>query len=78
MKRRGEKITVLTAYDAPTARAEHEAGLDVILVGDSVGTTVLGYADEREVTLGDIAHHVRAVRRGAPEAIVLADRPVST
>ncbi len=78
MKRRGEKITVLTAYDAPTARAEHEAGLDVILVGDSVGTTVLGYADEREVTLGDIAHHVRAVRRGAREAIVVADLPFST
>ena len=78
MKRRGEKITVLTAYDAPTARAEHEAGIDLILVGDSVGTTVLGYADEREVTLDDIAHHVRAVRRGAPEATVLADLPYAT
>ena len=58
MKRRGEKITVLTAYDAPTARAEHKAGIDLILVGDSVGTTVLGYADERAVTLDDIVHHV--------------------
>ena len=78
MKRRGEKITVLTAYDAPTARAEHDAGIDLILVGDSVGTTVLGYADEREVTLDDIAHHVRAVRRGAPEATILADLPFAT
>lgn len=78
MKRRGERITVLTAYDAPTARAEHEAGIDLILVGDSVGTTVLGYADEREVTLDDIAHHVRAVRRGAPGATILADLPYAT
>lgn len=78
MKRRGEKITVLTAYDAPTARAEHEAGIDIILVGDSVGTTVLGYSDEREVSLDDIAHHVRAVRRGAPAATILADLPYAT
>ena len=78
MKRRGEKIAVLTAYDAPTARAEHEAGIDLILVGDSVGTTVRGYADERAVTLDDIVHHVRAVRRGAPEATVLADLPYAT
>ena len=78
MKLRGEKIVVLTAYDAPTARDEHDAGIDLILVGDSVGTTVLGYADEREVTLADIAHHVAAVRRGAPEATILADLPYAT
>ena len=78
MKRRAEKIAVLTAYDAPTARAEHEAGIDVILVGDSVGTNVLGYRNEREVTLDDVAHHVRAVRRGAPEASVVADLPYAT
>ncbi len=78
MKRRGEKIAVLTAYDAPTARAEAAAGLDLILVGDSVGTNVLGYASEREVTLADIVHHTRAVRRGAPEAAILADLPYAT
>lgn len=78
MKRRGDKISMLTAYDAPTARAEHDAGIDVILVGDSVGTTMLGYADEREVTLADIAHHVGAVRRGAPGATLLADLPYAT
>ena len=78
MKRRGERIAVLTAYDAPTARDEHEAGIDLILVGDSVGTAVLGYADEREVTLADVAHHVAAVRRGAPEATILADLPFAT
>ena len=78
MKRQGEPITVLTAYDAPTARAEEDAGIDLILVGDSVGTNVLGYVSEREVTLDDIAHHVRAVRRGAPDTPVLADLPYAT
>ncbi|HEY8262625.1 MAG TPA: 3-methyl-2-oxobutanoate hydroxymethyltransferase, partial [Methylosinus sp.] len=65
MKARGEKIVVLTAYDAPTARTEIEAGVDIVMVGDSVGTNVLGYASEREVTLADMAHHIAAVRRGA-------------
>ena len=78
LKRQGEKIAVLTAYDAPTARAEVEAGVDLILVGDSVGTNVLGYRSEREVTLADIVHHVRAVRRGAPDAAILADMPYAT
>jgi 3-methyl-2-oxobutanoate hydroxymethyltransferase len=77
-KRAGRPIVVLTAYDAPTAAAEQAAGIDVILVGDSVGTNILGYASEREVTLADIAHHVGAVRRGAPEAFVLADLPAGT
>jgi 3-methyl-2-oxobutanoate hydroxymethyltransferase len=74
-KRQGKPIAVLTAYDYPTAKAEAEAGIDIILVGDSVGTNVLGYASEKEVTLADIAHHVRAVRRGAPQTPILADLP---
>lgn len=78
MKRRAEKIAVLTAYDFPTAKAEVAAGVDIILVGDSVGTNVLGYQSEKEVTLADIAHHVRAVRRGAPETVILADLPYGT
>jgi 3-methyl-2-oxobutanoate hydroxymethyltransferase len=78
MKRQGRPITVLTAYDAPSARVQAEAGIDLILVGDSVGTNVLGYRDEREVTLADILHHVRAVRRGAPEAAIAADLPYAT
>jgi 3-methyl-2-oxobutanoate hydroxymethyltransferase len=78
MKRRGEKIAVLTAYDFPTAKAEAEAGIDIILVGDSVGTNMLGYESEREVTLADIEHHLRAVRRGAPEAFLIADLPFET
>ncbi len=78
MKRRGAPIAVLTAYDAPTARAEAEAGVDIILVGDSVGVNVLGYAGEREVTLADMRHHIAAVRRGAPEAAIIGDLPFGT
>jgi len=78
MKRRGEKIVVVTAYDAPTARIESEAGVDMILVGDSVGVNVLGYAHEREVTLADMAHHLSAVRRGAPQLYLIGDLPYAT
>ena len=78
MKRRAEKIAVLTAYDAPTARAQAEAGVDILLVGDSVGANVLGYPDEREVTLADMAHHIAAVRRGAPQATIVGDLPFQT
>ncbi len=78
MKRRGAKIAVLTAYDAPTARAEAEAGVDIILVGDSVGANVLGYQSEREVTLADMRHHIAAARRGAPEATIVGDLPFQT
>jgi 3-methyl-2-oxobutanoate hydroxymethyltransferase len=78
MKRRGEKIVVVTAYDAPTAQAVAEAGVDVILVGDSVGVNVLGYAHEREVTLADMSHHIAAARRGAPDIYIIADLPYAT
>ncbi|QGM97644.1 3-methyl-2-oxobutanoate hydroxymethyltransferase [Methylocystis parvus] len=77
-KRHGEKIVAITAYDAPTARIEAEAGVDIILVGDSVGVNVLGYSHEREVTLADMAHHIAAVRRGAPEAYLMGDLPYAT
>jgi 3-methyl-2-oxobutanoate hydroxymethyltransferase len=77
-KRRGEKIVVITAYDAPTARIEAEAGVDIILVGDSVGVNILGYAHEREVTLADMAHHVAAARRGAPSVYIIGDLPYAT
>lgn len=78
MKRRGEKIVVVTAYDAPTARIEVQAGVDIILVGDSVGVNILGYAHEREVTLNDMAHHIAAVRRGAPDIYLIGDLPYAT
>ena len=69
---------MLTAYDAPQARAQQQAGIDAILVGDSVGVNILGYSSEREVTLADMAHHTRAVRRGAPDTFVIADLPFAT
>ncbi|WP_457797941.1 3-methyl-2-oxobutanoate hydroxymethyltransferase [Methylocystis sp. S23] len=77
-KRRGEKIVVITAYDAPTARIEAEAGVDAIIVGDSVGVNILGYSHEREVTLSDMAHHIAAVRRGAPDVYLIGDLPYAT
>jgi 3-methyl-2-oxobutanoate hydroxymethyltransferase len=78
MKRAGRPIAVLTAYDAPTARILHESGVDILLVGDSVGTNMLGYASEREVTLADMCHHVGAARRGAPEAAIIGDLPFAS
>ena len=78
MKRSGEKIALLTAYDAPQAQAQQQAGIDAILVGDSVGVNILGYSSEREVTLADVAHHTRAVRRGAPETFIISDLPFAT
>ncbi len=74
-KRRGEKITVLTAYDAMMARLLDRAGIDVLLVGDSVGMVVLGYDTTVPVTLDDILHHTRAVVRGTRRALVVADMP---
>ncbi|MDZ7730182.1 MAG: 3-methyl-2-oxobutanoate hydroxymethyltransferase [Natrialbaceae archaeon] len=70
-----EPITMLTAYDTPTAELVDEAGIDCILVGDSLGNTVLGYDTTIPVTLGDIDRHVRAVARGTDEALIVADMP---
>jgi len=70
-----DKITCLTAYDYPTARLLDEAGVDVILVGDSVGMVALGYESTLPVTLEDILHHTRAVRRGTRRALLVADMP---
>ncbi len=74
-KKNGEKIVVLTCYDYPTALLEEAAGVDVVFVGDSVGTNVLGYSHEREVTLDDMIHHLKAVRRGVSDAYLLVDMP---
>jgi len=74
----GRKIAVLTGYDYPTARLLDEAGVDLILVGDSLGMVVLGYPDTTSVTLEEIVHHTRAVARGAGRAGVVGDLPVNT
>jgi 3-methyl-2-oxobutanoate hydroxymethyltransferase len=78
MKRRGEKITALTAYDYPTARLLDESGIDIILVGDSVGMVVLGYEDTTRVTLAEMLHHTRAVARAVKRALLVADFPIHT
>jgi 3-methyl-2-oxobutanoate hydroxymethyltransferase len=77
-KRRGEKIAVLTAYDATMAHLLDRAGIDVLLVGDTVGMVVLGYETTLPVTLDVMVHHTSAVARGASRALVVADMPFLT
>lgn len=74
-KQRRERITMLTAYDYPTALAIDQAGLDSILVGDSLGMVVLGYSTTLPVTMEDMIHHCRAVARGAKSALLIGDMP---
>lgn len=75
MKRDGEKIVMLTAYDALTSALAQQAEIDLLLIGDSVGTTVMGYADTVPVTVDDMIHHGKMVRRGAPEMFLVCDMP---
>ncbi|MGD0880908.1 MAG: 3-methyl-2-oxobutanoate hydroxymethyltransferase [Acidimicrobiales bacterium] len=70
-----EPLVMVTAYDAPGARIADAAGVDLILVGDSVANVVLGYEDTLQVTIGDMAHHVAAVARSRPGALVVGDLP---
>ncbi|MDP8215490.1 MAG: 3-methyl-2-oxobutanoate hydroxymethyltransferase [Candidatus Euphemobacter frigidus] len=74
-KKRGEKIVTLTAYDYYTSRMMNQAGIDLILVGDSLGMVVLGYENTVPVTMSDMLHHTRAVVRGNSRCLVVADMP---
>ena len=78
MKARGEKIAALTAYDFPTTKLLDEAGIPFIHVGDTVGMVVLGYPDTTLVTIADMEHHMRAVARAKPRAMLTADLPIGT
>lgn len=75
MKKRGEKISALTAYDYPMARLLDEAGVDILLVGDSLGNVVLGFPDTTHVTMEHMIHHVGAVARAHPKGLLIADMP---
>ena len=75
MKQRGEKIAALTAYDYPMAKLLDEAGVPLLLVGDSLGMVVLGYPDTTHVTMAEMEHHVRAAARAKPDALLGGDLP---
>ncbi len=75
MKEKGEKISMITAYDYPTALLVDRAGIEVVLVGDSVGNNVLGYDNTIPVTLEEMLHHTKAVRRGLKRALLVGDMP---
>jgi len=75
LKKQKQKISALTAYDYPTARILDEAGVDIILVGDSLGMVVLGYETTLPVTMEEMIHHTRAVTRARKRAMVIGDMP---
>lgn len=77
-KQQKQPITVLTCYDYPTACLQDAAGIDIVFVGDSVGTNILGYKSEMEVTMADMLHHLKAVRRGVTDAYLLIDMPYAS
>jgi 3-methyl-2-oxobutanoate hydroxymethyltransferase len=74
-KERGERFVMLTAYDFPTARILDEAGIPILLVGDSVADNELGYPNTIPVTMDEMLHHTRAVARGATNALIVGDMP---
>ncbi|MBC2108227.1 3-methyl-2-oxobutanoate hydroxymethyltransferase [Listeria innocua] len=78
MKENGEKITMITAYDYPSAKNVEQAEADMILVGDSLGMVVLGYDSTVPVTMNDMIYHAKAVKRGAPNTFVVTDMPFMT
>jgi len=75
MKEQGAKITMITAYDYPTALQAEKSGIDMVLVGDSVGMVILGYQNPVPVTVDDIIHHTKPIVRGAKTPLIVADMP---
>lgn len=73
--KKGQRIAMITGYDYPTAKHAEQAGFDIILVGDSLGMVVLGYDSTQPVTVEDMIHHSKAVRRGAPSRFIVTDLP---
>ncbi|GAH36766.1 unnamed protein product, partial [marine sediment metagenome] len=78
MKQKGEKIVMLTAYDYSTAKVVDEAGIPIILVGDSLGMVMLGYESTIPVTIEDMLHHTKSVIRGTKKALIVGDMPFMT
>ena len=78
MKKENEKITMITAYDYPSAKLAEQAGIDMILVGDSLGMVMLGYDSTIQVTMEDMIHHTKAVKRGAKDTFIVTDLPFAT
>jgi 3-methyl-2-oxobutanoate hydroxymethyltransferase len=78
MKKKGEKIAMVTAYDYPIAKLADEAGIPILLVGDSLGMVVLGYESTIPVTMDEMLHHIKAVVRGAKHAMIIGDMPFMT
>jgi len=74
-KKSGQKISMLTAYDYPFAKILDEAGIDIVLVGDSLGNVILGLPNTRRVTMADMTHHTTAAARGVRRALLVADVP---
>ena len=72
---RGERLVMMTAYDFSQARLVEQAGADIVLVGDSLGMVVLGHTDTLSVTMDEMLHHVKAVRRGVEKSLLVADMP---
>jgi 3-methyl-2-oxobutanoate hydroxymethyltransferase len=77
-KNQGSKMTMLSCYDYPTVLLAEQAGVDIILVGDSVGTKMLGYKSPNQVTMEDMIHHIKAVRRGITNSYLMGDLPLSS
>ena len=78
LKKEKKQISILTCYDFPTAKLLDACEIDAVLIGDSVGTNILGYSSEKEVTINDMIHHTKAVSKGIQQAAIITDLPYNT